>query len=410
MCTWAVLETVGYFLRNGSDVYTCQTDMTKAFDMVRHSLLFCKLINAGFPKIFIRIFMFIYMFKYANVCWNGVTSSVFSLCNGVRQGAILSGILYCFYVNNLFSLLRRKTSGCWVNNVYHGIFGYSDDNWVLSPSLSGLQEMLKTIEEYCTDHNLKFSTDPRPDKCKTKCIAFTQKDRILPPVYLNGNPLPWVNESVHLGNYFSSSYNGMSRDISVKKAMFIQKNCELLQEFAFAHPTTKLKTIMSYNCHFTGSPLWDLFGDEAVHLEKAWNICIRKAFDLPRTTHRYFIEPISDQIHLKKILIMRFVSFIKQIEKSSKMVPKCLLNIVKKDTRSITGHNIRMITLLCNAGSFDDVRYNEVRKIQYAAINEDDLWKVNLAREIIDLKHRQLQVDKILDEELDDILDYICTS
>ena len=61
MCTWAVLETVGYFLRNGSDVYTCQTDMTKAFDMVRHSLLFCKLINAGFPKIFIRIFMFIYI-------------------------------------------------------------------------------------------------------------------------------------------------------------------------------------------------------------------------------------------------------------------------------------------------------------------------------------------------------------
>ena len=34
MCTWAVIETVGYFLRNGSEVFTCQTDMSKAFVVV----------------------------------------------------------------------------------------------------------------------------------------------------------------------------------------------------------------------------------------------------------------------------------------------------------------------------------------------------------------------------------------
>jgi hypothetical protein len=28
MCTWAVLETIDYFLRNGSEVYTCTMDMT----------------------------------------------------------------------------------------------------------------------------------------------------------------------------------------------------------------------------------------------------------------------------------------------------------------------------------------------------------------------------------------------
>ena len=68
MCTWAVMETIGYFIRNGADVYTCQTDMTKAFDLVRHSLLFRKLVDSFFPVIFIRLFIFIYMFQYANVC------------------------------------------------------------------------------------------------------------------------------------------------------------------------------------------------------------------------------------------------------------------------------------------------------------------------------------------------------
>ena len=40
MCTWAALETVDYFLKNGSEVFTCATDMLKAFDFTLHSLMF----------------------------------------------------------------------------------------------------------------------------------------------------------------------------------------------------------------------------------------------------------------------------------------------------------------------------------------------------------------------------------
>jgi hypothetical protein len=69
MCTWAVMETVGYFLRNGSEVFTCQTDMTKAFDLVQHSLLFQKLLEEGLSRIFIRILIVIYIFQFANVRW-----------------------------------------------------------------------------------------------------------------------------------------------------------------------------------------------------------------------------------------------------------------------------------------------------------------------------------------------------
>ena len=53
MCTWAVLETIGYFMRNGSEVFACTMDMTKAFDMVKHSILFRKLWSKGLSVIFI---------------------------------------------------------------------------------------------------------------------------------------------------------------------------------------------------------------------------------------------------------------------------------------------------------------------------------------------------------------------
>jgi hypothetical protein len=57
MRTWAVLETVDYFLKNGSEVFTCAMDMTAAFDLTLHSLLFTKMIRKGFPALFIPVLL-----------------------------------------------------------------------------------------------------------------------------------------------------------------------------------------------------------------------------------------------------------------------------------------------------------------------------------------------------------------
>ena len=323
MCTWAAIETIGYFLRNGSEVFSCLMDMTKAFDLVQHSLLFQKLIFAGIPKIFIRILLFIYMFQFANVRWNGVFSEVFSLCNGVRQGAILSGILYCFYVNGMFEDLRRSGHGCRINSTFYVVFGYSDDTYLLAPSLDTLQEMLKICEVYAMKHNLRFSTDPNQRKCKTKCLAFLKRDRELKQLQLCGTPLPWVSEGLHLGNNLENKYDGMKHDMEVKRAKYIAKNCEILQEFFFAHPETRSRSNLIYNSHFTGSPIWDIFSKQANMVENTWNKSIRCMFDLPLQTHRNLIEPVSGTKHLKFLLIKRFMSFLNQIEKSTKHAQTC---------------------------------------------------------------------------------------
>ena len=242
MCTWAVVETVSYFLRNGSEVFGCLMDMTKAFDLVRHSLLFRKLIKAGLSLIFVRMLLFIYIMQTAIVRWNGEVSSMFNLANGVRQGGVISGILYCFYMNDLFRTLRRKSAGCWVKGNFHGIFGYSDDNFLLAPSLAALQEMLLTCEEYALSHNLKFSTDPRPSKCKTKCLAFLKRPRVLPNLKLCGTNLPWVDHGKHLGNLVENKGSGMRKDLKQKRAAYISKINDILQEFWSSHPSKSIKS------------------------------------------------------------------------------------------------------------------------------------------------------------------------
>ena len=50
---WTALETIKYYHARGSDVYSCLTDMSKAFDTTLHSLMFSKMLDAGLSPIFV---------------------------------------------------------------------------------------------------------------------------------------------------------------------------------------------------------------------------------------------------------------------------------------------------------------------------------------------------------------------
>ena len=137
MCSWMAIETIDYFLHNNSEAFICTMDMTKAFDDVTHSTLFEKLIKRDFPPIMIRFLMYEYEIQVANVKWNNCYSMEFNIKNGVKQGAVLSALLYCVYVDGLFHILRKSRLGCWINGEFVGIVGYADDNMLLSPTLDG---------------------------------------------------------------------------------------------------------------------------------------------------------------------------------------------------------------------------------------------------------------------------------
>ena len=123
------------------------------------------------------------------------------------------------------------------------------------------QEKLSKIWEiYATNHNISFSTDPNPIKSKTKGLIFTPDEKNIETenIKLNGNPLPWVKQAKYLGNTIENVINGLAHDIKLKRARYIEKNCELNQEFMFAHPEIKSKLNHIYNSSFPGSILWDL--------------------------------------------------------------------------------------------------------------------------------------------------------
>ena len=410
MCTYAVLETIDYFLRNDSEVFMCTMDMTKAFDLTVHSILFSKMLKAGLSAIFLRLLIFIYSEQFANVRWNGEVSSLFSMHNGVRQGAVLSALAYCFYCEELFSLLEKRRSGCWVNGYFLGLLGYSDDNICLAPSWNALQVMLKTCQDFAAEHNLRFSTDTDPAKCKTKTMAFLKTPRNIPNLTLCGNPLPWTDKCKHLGTTITNKIDGCEEDMKVKNAMYVEKNIELNQEFFFAHPSTKLSVNKIYNSHYSSSPLWNLFGSGARRIETSFNRSVKIMLDLPYATHRCLIEPLTGEKHVKVVLISRYLGFMEKIACSEKKAVKMLMETAKKDVRTITGHNYRNIMLLVGKTTVDAVTKADADKIEYFPIDEADKWKINAIKEIIEVKNSNLKIANFELEELEEILTHLCTS
>ena len=387
--TWLTIETIYHFLRNESEVFSCVMDMRKAFDMVQQRLLLRKLLS--FLKQLI--------------------SCIFTMVNGVKQGAVLSALLYCIYVNGLFEKLRFKRAGCWMGSTYLGILGYADDNLLLAPSRQALQEMLLTCELYAKEHNLQFSTNENPTKSKTKCLAFLKKQRIIPEMRLNGRNLPWVKSGIHLGNTVENDINGMKQDTRVKRAGYIQKNNELNQEFRFAHPRTKFHLNAVYNSHFSGSSLWNLFGKEVKMMETSWNLSFKIKYDLPLLTHRYFVEPITGKNHAKTLMIKNFLKFCELIVSSKKEALKNVFLQIRRNVLTFTGSNLRKISSLMNKSDITELKSSLVKQnLVYEPIPEGEKWRISILEEIIDFHEEKLEIQGFERTELDEILEFICVT
>ena len=108
LCSWMVYETIDIYIRNGNIIYGALMDCTKAFDTIQHSKLFKKMLDASVPPDAVRLLINIYTMQSADVRWKGQYSRDFKISNGVRQGAVLSPILYCFYM--CLSLERTPSS------------------------------------------------------------------------------------------------------------------------------------------------------------------------------------------------------------------------------------------------------------------------------------------------------------
>ena len=74
---------------------------------------------------------------------------------------------------------------------------------------------------------------------------------------------------------------------------------------------------------------------------------------------------------------------------------------IRRDCRSTTGSNLRNISELVPS---------DVAQMVYQPVNPNDKWRINMVKELIDVKWGQAVIENLSDSEIDDIIEDICTS
>jgi len=130
---------MSYYVANDSMVFCTFLDATKAFDRISYCKLFRLLSDRDIPPCIIRILLVFYMCNFVRIAWNGALSEYFHAANGVKQGGVLSPVIFAIYIDGLLVKLSNANVGCFVGEFFVGALAYADDIVLLAPTPSAMR-------------------------------------------------------------------------------------------------------------------------------------------------------------------------------------------------------------------------------------------------------------------------------
>ena len=77
--------------------------------------------------------------------------------NGVKQGGVLSPILFSVYTDGLLERLQQTGVGCHMGCRFTGAPAYADDISLLAPCKSALSILISVCEDYAAEYDIIFN-------------------------------------------------------------------------------------------------------------------------------------------------------------------------------------------------------------------------------------------------------------
>ena len=175
------------------------------------------------------------------------------MSNGVKQGGVLSLILFSIYLDSLLVTLKHADISCSWDGEFSGALTYSDDVVLLSLSASGLRLMLRVCEYFASSHDLLFNP------FKPQFIQFYHHShlRMNLSILFCGRYLPLLNEVLHLGHILTYNLSD-DRDILSKCKDMIRKANSLLCSFSNLSPIVLTYLFRSFCLSLYGCALWNI--------------------------------------------------------------------------------------------------------------------------------------------------------
>jgi exonuclease III len=318
-CTYVLNEVIEYYNSRNTPVYTTLLDASRAFDRVHFIKLFNLLLFRGMCPALIKFLVHMYIRQTLLVRWQNTVSAPFSCRNGIKQGGVLSPILFCVYMDELLMRLKKSKIGCYVGHVYCGALTYADDLTLIAPTHSAMSHLIEICEQFSLEYSVKFNST------KSHVVLFNNSSRIhcCQPFYLHGQPIEYVTNALHLGTLIGKDTHAKNLS-KLSKDMIIKTNV-LYSHYKHCSPDVLCSLFKSYCTSFYGSPLWSLsnINDFIVCYKK----CIKRLLNLNLRTRSKYVYLLMHQPDLDTQLMYRFSSFWNNCFKSDNVLIQLCANL-----------------------------------------------------------------------------------
>jgi hypothetical protein len=153
----------------GLETYVSFVDFKKAYDSIIRALLWQKLRHMGICGRFFKSLQAIYLNTTNCVRINkGLHTEWFQVQNGLKQGCLLSPLLFNIYINDLAEDINSLGKGIVCGDRMVSLLMYADDLVLISDTTEGLQLMLDTLHSWCVKWQILVNCD------KTQVVHFRQ--------------------------------------------------------------------------------------------------------------------------------------------------------------------------------------------------------------------------------------------
>ena len=336
-----------------------------------------------------------------SVYWNGIFSDKFPISNGVKQGGVLSSILFTLYMEPLINQIIISKQGCHIGDKCAAVFVYADDIILLTPTRGAMQNLLDIAGSYADNFGLKFNLD------KCKLLIFSDRPFQFQPIYLSNVALQHVHCEKHLGHMLSDKgdYIDFMKIITDLKA----KANVLHREFYFLDWKSKSK-LFNANCtSFYGCQLVNLSSAQINKICTAWRMGVKCLLDLDIRTHSVLLPHVIGSSTAEQQIHSRIVSFIKAgLDHDSDTIAFFFKNCIFSSNSYIC-RNVHQILYKYDISMNDFIQTPyKILNRRIKQVNYEYDWRISIIHELMLCRDNQMYCG-LTGDKISYMLQHVCT-
>jgi len=253
---------------------------------------------------------------------------MFKMDARVRQGGVLSPVLFAVYVDDIIVNLKSSGYGCCFAGEYIGVLMYADDLLLISVTVTDLRKMLQICEDELQSIDMLFNVK------KSAWLRFgTGYNNFVCPVMLNGQPLPLVSEVKYLGVVICAGRR-FKISLNLVRMKFYRAFNALWSKLGGKASDTVILHLTKSFC----VPIL-LYGLEAVPISKSvcnslkccWSRVLFRIFHVCSAENCYLISAYTGILSIDETLELRRLRFVQSLSGGSSIVHSLFYIVFKHD-------------------------------------------------------------------------------